>query len=403
MALRAQLDPVLLASYAASGARIIRRRIRGPRRFAGDAGAICRAAVDACWTGEVLAASGGHFRQAWTRDLGFAAPSLVRLGAADRLAASLGWMLDAWSRAGRVTTTIFPGPRPRDVWTFGVDSLPLLVHALRALAEADTSAAEGLIRRHAGWLDRDVRRYASEVIDPETALVRDDRAFSSHRDTVRTRSNAYANTMVTLLDRHLRETGWLPSPVPSGADERLVRAFWRGDRWVDRADTGEVTGDATVAPFFFGVVPDSLGLRSALATAVAAGLADPLPLRYAVRRDRAAEDPIQRLLVPDYQGTAVWTSLGGMYLRLLQRADPPASAIVVDSYRQRVEADATLWEVFDGGAREVAALRPYVGRLGLFVADEAMLWAAILAEALLDADPIADDGGEPARVDAARP
>lgn len=403
MALRAQLDPVLLASYAASGARIVRRRIRGPRRFGGDAGAICRAAVDACWTGEVLAASGGHFRQAWTRDLGFAAPSLVRLGAVDRLAASLAWMLDAWSRAGQVTTTIFPGPRPRDVWTFGIDSVPLLVHALRALADADTTAAESLIRRHAGWLDREVRRYASEVIDPETALVRDDRVFSSHRDTVRTRSNAYANTMVALLDRHLRETDWLPSPVPPGAEERLVRAFWRGDRWIDRADTGELTGDATVAPFFFGVVPDSLGLRSALATAVAAGLADPIPLRYAMRRDPAAEDPIQRLLVPDYQGTAVWTSLGGMYLRLLQRVDPPAAAAIADGYRARIEADGTVWEVFDGRGHDAASLRPYRGRLGLFLADEAMLWAAILAEALLDADPIADDGGGPARIAVARP
>ena len=73
----------------------------------------------------------------------------------------------------------------------------------------------------------------------------------------------------------------------------------------------------TVVPFVFGVVPDSLGLGAALRAARDAGLADPLPLRYAARRDATAEDPVQRRLVPDYQGTAIWTSLGGWYLALL--------------------------------------------------------------------------------------
>jgi hypothetical protein len=328
--------------------------------------------VDACWTGEYLAASGGHFRQAWIRDLGFSARSLVALGQRERVRASLAWMLDAWSGDGRVTTTIFPGRRPRDVWTFGVDSLPLLIHALRA-AEADD-----LVTRHAGWLGREVRRYAAVVVDPRTGLVRDDRSFSTHRDTVRCRSNAYANAMLLLLDRHLCETGWFRSPVAGDAVDRFVAAFWRGDRFVDRQDGDLVTGDATVAPFFFGVVPDSLGLGTALRAAAAAGLADPLPLRYTVTRDRAIEDRLQALLVPDYQGTAIWTSLGAMYLRLLQRARPDDARQFAASYARVVERERTVWEVFDGSD---AGLRPYRGRFGIFIADEAMLWAAILAEA----------------------
>ncbi len=374
MSLRAQLDPALIGAYVGSELRIVRRRLLGVHRFGGDAEAICRSAIDSCWTGEYLAASGGHFRQAWTRDLGFAAPSLVRLGWAERVRASLAWMLDAWTEAGRVTTTVFDGRRPRDVWTYGVDSLPLLLHALRVLG------ADDLVERHAAWLGPEVRRYADVVVDPVTGLVRDDRAFSTHRDTVRGRSNAYANTMVALLDRHLRETGWFPSPIGAGAVERLVSRFWRGDRFVDRADGDVVTGDSTVAPFFFEVVPDPLGLASALASARAAGLADPLPLRYAARRDPAIEDPVQRRLVPDYQGTAVWTSLGSMYLRLMERADPAAAAPVVDAYRALVERDGTVIEVYDGRA---PGLRPYRGRFGLFLADEAMLWAAILLEAFI--------------------
>ncbi len=373
MSVAAQLDPAIWPAYASSALRILRRRLTGPRRFGGDAAAICRSIVDACWTGRVFAASAGHFRQAWTRDLGFAAAALVRIGEGERLRASLAWLLEVFGTAGRVTTTVFPGRRARDVWTFGVDSLPLLLHALRV------ARADDLVARHGGWLAREVERYGATVLDRRTGLVRDDRVFSTHRDTIRTRSNAYANAMLVLLDRLLRETEWFPSPIPPRSRERFVERFWRGDRFVDRPDTGEVTGDATVVPFFFGVVPDALGLRAALRAAEAAGLAEPLPLRYAARRDPAAEDPIQGWFVPDYQGTAIWTSLGAMYVALLARVDPAAAAPVLGRYRRCIEAEGTLWEVLE--VRD-GRLGPYRGRLGLFVADEGMLWAAILAEVL---------------------
>ena len=86
--------------------------------------------IDACWDGQHYCASAGHFRQAWTRDLGFAAASLVRLGQRDRVHASLAWMLDVWQTNGHVTTTIMGRRAARDVWTFGVDSLPLLLQLL---------------------------------------------------------------------------------------------------------------------------------------------------------------------------------------------------------------------------------------------------------------------------------
>jgi hypothetical protein len=287
-------------------------------------------------------------------------------------------MLDVWRPRGRVTTTIVGHRWPRDIWTFGVDSLPLLLHSLRA------AGAEDLVALHGAWLEHEAERFANSVIDPTSGLVRDDRAFSTHRDTVRSRSNAYANAMVLLLDRHLRETGWFPSPVPDGAVDRFIEAFWRRDRFVDRPDGGEVTGDATVAPFFFEVVPDDLGLRSALGAAREAGLAEPMPLRYAARRDRTAEDRMTQLFVPDYQGTAIWTSLGAMYLRLLQRSDPAAARAPVDAYRRLIERDGTVREVYEG---HDPSLNPYRGTLGIFLADEAMLWAAILAEALEDGRP----------------
>ncbi len=316
---------------------------------------------------------------------------LVRLGEAERVKASLAWALDAWSSRGRVTTTIFSGrrPAPRDVWTFGVDSLPLVLWSLRAVGGDD------LVDRHRPWLEREVRRFGRLVIDEATGLVRDDRVFSTHRDTVRTRSNAYANAMLVVIDDVLRATGWSTSPVEAGVRERFIATFWRGDRFVDRPDSDEVTGDATVVPFVFGVVPDDLGLGAALRAASAAGLTEPLPLRYAARRRPASEDPLQRRLLPDYQGRAIWTSLGGWYAALLARADPPEAARVAAAYRRRIELDGTVREVFDGTARTVEDLRPYRGRFGLFEADEPMLWAAVILEAVALSGPPSEAPGVP--------
>jgi hypothetical protein len=370
MSVLAMLDPAILPAYASSAVRIARRGLRGPRRYPGDARAITRACVEASWDRDHFTASGGHFRQFWTRDTGFSAVPLVRTGFGEQLEASLTWAMDAWAPAGRVTTTIFPGRRPRDVYTLGVDSLPLLLHALRACD------ASSLVARHLGWLEPEIRRYVREVVDPATGLVRHDRRFSSHRDTVVTSSNAYANTMVVLLDRVLRETGWAASPVPDGATDRFIAAFWRGDRFVETPDGDEVTGDATVFPFWLEVVPADLGLAAALRSARETGLATPLPLRYAARPDRGAEDPVQRLFVPDYQGTAIWTSLGAMYLQLLDRVDPVTADAPIAAYTAMVEREGTFWEVLRDD------LRPYVGRLGIFRADEAMLWSAIFLELL---------------------
>ena len=370
MSLWAMLDPAILPAYVSSAARIAGRAMRGPTRHPGDARAIARACVEASWAGDHFVASGGHFRQAWTRDLGFSAEPLVRTGFGDRVRASLAWALEAWAREGHVTTTIFPGRRPGDVYTLGIDSLPLLFHALRAVG------AEDLVARHAAWLRRDTERYTAAVLDPATGLVRQDRRFSSHRDTIVTAGDGYANTMVVVLDAVLRETGWLPSPIPDGARDRFVAAFWRGDHVSDRPDADVLAGDATIFPFWLGAVPDDLGLAGALEAARAGGLADPWPLRYVARRDPASEDPVQRWFVPDYQGTSIWTSLGAIYLQLLDRADPAAADGPIAAYAAIVEREGTVWEVLHADGR------PYRGRLGIFRADEAMLWSAILLDLL---------------------
>lgn len=373
---------------------------------------ILRAGLEDCWSGEYLTASPGTYRQFWTRDTGFAAGSLVRLGGPwpERLLSSLAWAIDVWrDRGTHASTTISPLLRwPIDVFDYGVDSLPLLLASLRALTtstEAGIAArTEALVDANAGWIAGEVEHFVDRVVDPWTGLVRSDRTFSAHRDTFKNGSTAYANAMVALLARTVAETGWAPdllsrhfvrmapTGIRGGDDDAapdsgnsklgqdwgslLRRHFWLGDRFRDRLGTDETSGEANVWPFFAGVVDDHEMLAAALGTLRREGYATPYPLRFETvhRTDRLVH--AYRLWSADYQTTTSWTSLGSIYLSLLREVDSAGACVELDRMRALIERDGTLWEVLDGEGR------PWRSRSRLSASDVSMLWGAILLEQL---------------------
>ena len=383
------LHPALLGIGMHVAAARVRRAARGHRRYAGSAEQILGADLEDCWSGRYLTASPGHYRQFWTRDTGFAAASLVRLGGPwpGRLLSSLDWAIGVWQRRGsHVTTTINPLLRwPADVFDYGVDSLPLLLSSLRALTTAEdpdvAARTADLVHRHRDWIAAEVDHFVDRVVDPATGLVRTDRAFSAHRDTFRNSSTAYANTMVALLARTVAETGWGPDRLGTFFDGRdwgalLRRHFWLGDRFRDRAGSDDTSGEANVWPFFAGLVDDPVMQRAALDTLRREGYAAPIPLRFEATHRTEGLLAAYRVWSPDYQTTTAWTSLGSIYLALLREVDAPAAAEGLAAMRRLIERDGTFWEVIDGAGE------PWRSRIGLSVSDQSMLWAAILLEVL---------------------
>jgi hypothetical protein len=392
----------------------VQRAIRGHTRHTGSAEEILRAGLEECWSGRYLTASPGTYKQFWTRDTGFAAPSLVRLGGPwpERLLSTLEWAFGVWTTLDRaaqvwngrraprahVTTTISPVVRwPVDIFDYGVDSLPLLLHAVHALAssgdEPAAVRARGLAHEHAGWIAAEVEHFVDRVVDPSTGLVRSDRHYSAHRDTFRNGSTAYANTMVALLGRTVAETGWGPDLLsryfaaggageglggPDGRDWGLLlrRHFWVGDRFRDRLGSDETSGEANVWPFHTGLVSDDAMLADALDTLRREGYASPYPLRFDVAHRSAGQLWAFRIWSADYQTTTSWTSLGSIYLALLRRVDPAAARVELDRMRALIERDGTFWEVLDGSGR------PWRSKSRLSVSDLSMLWGAILLETL---------------------
>ena len=382
MAIRAFLHPAVLAGWGYGAGIRFRRMALGHRRERGDAREILRACVDRCWTGEHLTASPGHYRQFWTRDIGFSSPALARLSATDRerLHATLDWAIRRWrGRDSRITTTIHQLAHwPSDLFDYGVDSLPLFVAALRA------AGADDLVHEHRDWLAEEVAHYVGRVVDPATGLVRSDRRFSAHRDTFRNSSNAYGNTMVALLGKSIAETGWAPDLLGHHFDgdwsRLLIAHFWTGDHFRDRLGSDETSGEANVWPFYAGVVNDPAMMASAFGHLAGQGYTRPFPVRYQIVSRAARMVPVQRFLAGDYQTTATWTSLGSMYLSLLREVDPVEAARGTAALAAIVERDGTFWEVLD------AAGNCWRSRNRLAIGEEAMLWGAIFLDLLEDPD-----------------
>lgn len=370
--------PGIALAYAMNLIVRARRGILGPKRHAGEARRIIRISIRDCWNGRCLTASGGHFHQFWTRDLCFSSVALARLSESHRAAVlrSLEWAIHTWRRrASHITTTIHYFDQPVDIFDYGVDCLPLLLAALRQLGGAP------LLRQHRDWLMREVAQYVDEVVDTTTGLVRSDRKFSAHRDTMVNRCNAYGNSMVALLAKTLRELQWeVPSSLRQLAEEParlLMTEFWdeRG-YFVDERGDSRPSGEGNIWPFWTGVVTDPALLRRALAALESHGLADPLPLKYEATRRPESEPRIIRFLMPDYQGATVWTSLGSMYMRLQQSVDPATAQPAIDRYRDWIQREGVFWEVMDDETR-----RRYWSSF-VTQSDEGMLWSAIFLDLL---------------------
>ena len=379
MALAPWIAPAVLAVYVHNVGIRLRRQFRGHTRHPGDARSIVRACIEACWNGRTFTASPGHFDMFWTRDLSFSTPSLVRLGHRERVHTSLAYALDVWtSRRSHITTTIHYFDRPGDVFEYGVDSLPLFMSALRA------TGAHDLVEQHRPWLQAEVDRFYRLVVDPTTGLVRSDRKFSAHRDTVVNRSNAYGNTMVALLAKTIEETGWLASPFERHFEgdygRILLDHFWVDDHFRDALGDDTVSGEANIWPFYTGVIADPAIVAPALRHLAANGFCDPYPLRYETSRRPEREVWLTRHILPDYQGSTVWTSLGAMYLQVLRTIDRGLAASETARYVDWIERDGTFWEVMNSQGQN------WVSPRWIMIGEESLLWSAIFLDHLEHGD-----------------
>lgn len=346
----------------------LRRLISGYERLGTTAERICEGALARCWNGRYLQTSAGHFRGFYTRDFGWTAPSLLRLGRRAWVVRSLAYALERFERAARVHVAITPRGRAFDFPDrTAPDSLAYLLHTLAEAGE------HRLVRRHRALLTHEAERFAREVVDHDG--LPHPSHFSSMKDhAIRTRS-CYDAVMCAVVQRSLTRLR-LANPLRGHDYPALLRRhYWSGTYFLDDlSGDRRVTGDANLYPFWLGIITDERMLRAAFASIHAEGLDEPLPLRYSA--ERAGRMIWVERFVPNWEGSAIWTHMGPAYIETLKRIEPRRAKRYLEGYLQMVERLGTYPEVLDG------RLRPY--RSALYSADAPMSWCAALLCAIRD-------------------
>jgi len=355
---------MLAPVHLSEGLRFFRRRLgfSGFRRFDGDAFAICREVVDACWNGRFLQVSSGHYRQVYARDLGWCAPALLALGHRDRVLATLSYAFERWSRAGRITVAITPSGRPFDFPSYpSLDSIAYVFNTLRLVHAKD------LVEQHRPFLKSQVRWVASLVQDD--GLPRPIR-FSGMRDYAIRQQSCYDTAALGLLSRCLDDLR-LQNPLPSASRyAKLLKShFWTGRHFRDDLSGKDVvTADANIYPFWWGIIKSGKMLKSAVRSLQSEGLDVPFPLKYV--RSKSREDKMlwMERFVSGWERDAIWSHMAMPYIELLASFDKRRAKEHLRSYASLIERHGTYVEVFAPSGE------PF--KTPFYVADEGMLWAS---------------------------
>src|SRR3989344_2331142 len=352
-------------THVQEGLRIFRRSVQRrhhTQRYSGDAEAICAAIIERCWNTHDLyfMASAGHFCEFYTRDFGWCVKALLDLGHRRRVRQTLQYALERFSKAGRIRVAITPSGKPFDLPTYGIDSVPMLIHSLVALGD------HTLIKTYEPFLQSEINLLAQNV-DAVSGLVRTDRAYSSMRDHAKRTGTCYDNLMIAMISKDLRAIPSLHNPFKKPDYHYLIQKhFWNGSWFCGDMGTRQWSSEANIMAFWTGVFTEQQRFNSVLREIKKMRLDRPFPLKY---EDR----PLQRrslvsALAPNYKGTTLWAHLAMLYLDVLAEYNHREFRKQLKTYSKVIERYKTFYEVYTPEGKPFNTV--------LYNTDEGMLWSA---------------------------
>lgn len=352
-----------ILTYLTEGSRLFSSKFKNqyfPTHYQGSAAEICHQIVQDCWNGTYFQTSTQNFPQFWTRDFGWCVQSLLKLRYEKEVQLTLRYALNRFKKAKVITTTITPRGRPFDFPNYAVDSLPWFIHSLKI--------AKFPYYDHKHFLNQQIQHFYSKVIDPQNGLVRPNLHFSSIKDYSLRKSSCYDNCMVALLAKDLQSMKlWNPFghfQYP----ELIKRHFWNESFFYDDLTKQDyVAGDANLFPFILGIITEKEMMLSALQAIQQAQLDQPFPLKYTADRQKASFIWAEKL-VPNYEGTAIWSHIGLLFLKFVQHLDPEQAKMYYTQYKEQIEQHKNFLEVFDDKGK------PF--KTWFYHASPGMLWAA---------------------------
>jgi len=355
------------ATSISEGLRIARisakRKKSGWKRYPGSVRQVCDGILRDCWNGQYYQASAGHFCQFYTRDFGIACEGLD----VENCRATLSYALQRFSEHGAVTVALTPSGKPFDFPCFSPDSLAFLLRALHVCK------AEQLAAMHKDFLEQQINDWCDKVI-ADDGFVKSGVHFGGMRDHAVRSSSCYDNVMVLLLKREAKALR-IKTPDIKLTPALFVKEFWSVDHFRDERGDDGISGDASIVPFWLGIVDDDRKAKLALRKLHGLRMDKPIPLAYSPTGKQAPKMIWQNLFVKDWESDAKWMQLGLMYAAVAKRHDKVIYDEVAVTLRANILKNQNILEVFtpDG--------KPYTSRF--YHADEGMLWGAALARKIL--------------------
>ncbi len=349
------------------GARIfghsLARKIRGHRKYEGNASEICRLAVRSCWNGRYFATSSGHFCQFYSRDFGICAEALLKLGYKEEVRKTIGFALKKFKSKRGIAVALTPSGNPFDFPYYAIDSIPFIVRSLKL------AKAEKTIEENRSFLNSEISKLFSISIEKDTGLVKKNITFSSMKDHAKRSCSCYDNVMIGMLREDLKGMG-LENPFMDYNYKKIIReSFWNGSYFLDEIEGPDyVSGDANIFPFWTGLFDSLEMLKKSTSSVVAAGLDDPFPLKY-VNKEARQKMIHYEVLVRGWQSDAIWTQMGPIFIGLLKKADKKLAEKHLKTYGKLIETNKNYFEVFNNNGK------PF--RTPFYHADEGMLWASL--------------------------
>jgi hypothetical protein len=342
-----------------------KRKIKRHKRFQGSAKEICEQIVADCWNGKYFENSLGNYKEFWTRDIGFSAENLIKLGYKEELTQTLKYALSRFKNG--IKTTITPNGKAFSFPNvYSPDSVALLFYSLRA------AKAQGLIEEHREFLQKEVDKFFKTAVDRKTNLIKKER-FSSMRDySIRT-SSCYDNCMTALMAKESKHLGFEHECLDTDFSKIIKQHFWTETHFKDELNGKHIAGDANIFPFWTETFNDKKMLKQTIETIKNAKLDTPLPLKYIGSRAREKMH-WANIFVPNWEQNYSWTNMAPIYISLVGEIDKKYANELKEKYRQTIERDGTLFELYND------EMKPF--KSAFYLADEGMLWAANFAKLL---------------------
>ena len=335
--------------------------------FPGDAREICKQIVDRLWAGNFHRTSLGHYDFFWIRDFGTVAESLVKLGYGDEVRRTLNWALLQYREAGHVTLCIdrfgntFNAPARQ-----AIDALPWLLHAL-VVSDYKLRPIETELLR------KSVNRYSKRFLDPVTGDIRSGVRFAEMRDAVRYDRSAYAISLVGRLSVCAKQLG-LTFPFDVTVYQKLLdEKYWNGKYYQADRSTNVWSSESGLMPFFLKIITD----KDKVANTCEYIRENEYSIRYPLTYCRSGREFRYRFgmghwLMPEYQGTTVWTWLGAFYLHILHEYDRPE----YDEEYRKLEALIMRHRTFPELVNEDGTWY----KVPIYSGDPGMIWAALFLD-----------------------